>query len=311
MSTSDYVLQEVKGIKKSFDNMVDTDILALKNLPIFKIANTDEYTEIFTSTEGLQGTRKLAELETPDVNSLQDGYSVNFSDDRYGNSITVSSTDRRKFKDSTVKVRNFLERQRNSLVLDINYKLVDSLHGFLNDAVGGATYLCPDGVALLGTHSWNTTGSETWSNLTTSKLTADAVDAAVLFGANFTGADGKLWPQTYNTIVVKTGSENARNGKRLFAEGIAPTQINDINIYEGGSYRMIETPFLTSTNKDFWFMMDLKKHETPLYMGIGQTPALQEPIMEKNLSVTTAVESFWKQGIVDQPFNVYGGDGSA
>lgn len=311
MATSDYVQQEVKGLKKSFDNSVDMSILSMGKIKVFTMNSTNEYTELYTSTEGLSGTRKLGEFETPDSNALQEGFSTNIADDRYGNSIEVSSTDRRKFKDSTVKVREYLTRQRNALLLDIKYTLVENLSDFLNDAVAGAKYLAPDGVALLGTHSWNTDGSDTWNNKTTAKLTQDSVDEAVKFGANFKGGDGKRWVQTYNTVVVKTGSENARNAKRLFAEGITATQINDINIYEGGTYTIIETPFIDEANEDFWFMFDLKKHPSPLYMGIGEAPSMQEPILEKNLAVYSAVEGFWKQGIINQPFNVYGGDGSA
>ena len=37
MASSDYVLQEVKGIKESFSNAVDQDILRMKNIPVSKV----------------------------------------------------------------------------------------------------------------------------------------------------------------------------------------------------------------------------------------------------------------------------------
>ena len=306
-----YVLQETKGIKKSFDNGVSQDILKFMDLPIFSVKTSDEWTEIHTSTEGFSGTRVTGRRETPDVNALGDGFSVSHTPERYTNAFSIDSTDMEKFKDSTTKVKEYLTRQRNAMLLDIKYTMMTSMYAMLNDAVAGATFVCPDTVALLGTHTWNTTGAEGFTNKTTSKLNLAAIDAMVLAGSYLTGGDGKQMPQSYDTIIVAKGSDNAIEAKKLFAQNIVATQYLDTNIYEGGMYKIIETPMISYANRDFWFAMDTSKGESPLAMSINKAPTLAEPILEKNLSVFQAIEGFWKRGIINQPFSIYGGDGTA
>ena len=73
MASQDYLLQDVKGIKESFDNASKIAIMSWSGLPVFNIESTDQFSENFTSTESLGGTRELSENETPDVNNLADG----------------------------------------------------------------------------------------------------------------------------------------------------------------------------------------------------------------------------------------------
>lgn len=307
MSASDHVLHEVKGLKKSFDNMTKLAIMSYAELPIFDVQATPQYTELFTSTESLSGTIALAESETPPTNKLNEGYSVTLTDQRYGNSILITETDQRKIKDGTILVDTYLTRQRNALLRDIRNKFITDLHSVYNDAFAGATYTAPDSVALCGTHSWNTTGASTWDNGVTAALSATAVDAAMAFGGAFTDASGKPMPQTYDTIIVKLGGTASREAKKLFAHGIKPTAVNDVNIYEG-EFRIVETPYLTSTTA--WFMMDTKQMDAPVYSGIGKMPSMREPQVLENESIRTNVTGYWKLGINNMPINLYGSDGT-
>lgn len=308
MATNDYIKQDIKGIKESFDNSTRISIMSYAAVPAFTIEETDQFSEIFTSTEGLSGTRALTELETPDTNRLQDGYSITLSDVRYGNSILVTETDKRKMKDGSVKVDTFLIRQRDNLLRDIKNKFVTSIHEIFNDAFTGNSYLAPDGVELCGVHSWNTPGAATWDNSSTAVLSATAVDAAVEFGGAFKDSSGKPMPQSYDTIFVKRGGAASREAKKLFAKDITPRTVNDVNIYEG-EFTIIETPYLTSGTA--WFMMDLKMEGSPAYAGIGDMPQLREPIVQNNEAIRTNATGYWKVGIRNMPFNIYGSDGTA
>ena len=310
MALENYVNQELKGIKKSFDLASRESVLQMSKIPAFKVESTDEFTEIFTSTESLGGSKKLGERETPPVNKLNDGYEVSYSNERFGNSIEVTSMDREKMKDSTTKVDQYLIRQRNALLRDLKNKMAIDLNKFLNDAFDGTYLQAPDGVAIAGTHSWKTSGAATWSNATTSKFTESALNTALEAGSKFTDASGHLMPQLYDTIVVRTHSDNARLAKKLFAKDVTPTQYNDVSIY-AGSMKVIETPWIDYDNRNFWFLMDLKTFESPFYMSFSKAPRMEAPITERNLSIISAVESFWKTGVINMPVNVYCGEGSA
>lgn len=308
MPTGDYLVQDVKGIKKSFDNSAKLSLEQYKALPIFTIETTDEFSEIFTSTEALTGVRELGEQETPDTLKLNDGRSVTITSKRFGGAIEVTSTDRVKMKDSSVKVQKYLTRQRDQLLKNITQVFVVGLHTFLNDAFAGASYLAPDGVALCGAHL-NSSGGAWFTNSATPALASSAIDTAFATGGAFVDPSGNQDPKTWTHIVVKLGSAASRQAKKLFAFGIQPTAISDINIYKG-ELTIIETPYITAANAAFWFLFDLRVDASPLYAGITQSPAMQEPIRQNNGAIRSNVEGFWSQGIVNAPGNVWGSNGT-
>lgn len=306
---SDYILQEVKGIKKSFDNGSKLSLEQFIATPYLSVKNDSEYTDIFTSTEGLGQTKELAEMETPPVLRLQDGRSITLVSKRFGNSINVTEADQVKFGDSTIKVREFLMRQRDRSLRSIHEHMNYSIHRMLNEAFTSTSeFLAPDGVELCGAHSW--ANGDAWTNKATAALSSAAIDAAFEYAGAFVDSAGQPMFQDWDTIVVKKGSAAHNEAVRLFAKDIVPTAVNDINIYEGGMLRVIATPYITTTNKNFWFLFASKLEESPLYMGITKTATLSDPILEKNNSVTTNATAFWKQGINNMPFNVYGSNGT-
>jgi len=309
MNSADYALQAVKGIKESFDNAIQYGIEVYADSRVFNMITTSETFEIFTSTEGLDGSKELAEQETPPSLKLEDGYSVTLTEKRFGGSIVLpEQVYRRDGKDNTLKVEQYLVRQRNQLLKDSKYLWLTRAFLMLNEAFDSTSdYLAPDGVELCGSHTWNSGG--TFTNKATAKLSSAAVDTAMEFGGAFTDPAGKPMPMDYDTIVVKKGSDAEREAIRLFAKGISPVAVADINIYEG-MFTIISTPYITAANKYYWFMMD-SKHESCLYLGIGEMPTLREPIRENNEAIRTNCTGFWKQGINNMPFAIYGSDGTA
>lgn len=314
MTSQDYAVQASKGIKESFDNAAYVRISEYANLPIFKMEQTNEFSEIFTSTESMTGTKKLAELETPPVSKLEDGYSVTLSEDRYGNALVISETMMRQAKDSTTKIDQFLSRQRNQVLVEADHYFITKCFEMLNTAFSTTSaYLAPDGApicAISGTanHTWNTPGSTAWNNGVTASLSSSAIDSAMEYAGAFTDAAGKPMPLNFNTIVVKKGSANERMARKLFAEGISPTAINDINLYQG-EMTIISTPYITSANKAYWFLFDSSK-VSPLYVGVGEYPTLREPIRLENEAVRSNVTAFFKLGVNNQPYSIYGGNGT-
>jgi len=308
MVSADYAVQAVKGIKKSFDNAVQNKLEVYMDNRVIDFYNTSEISEIFTSTEGLNGSKELTELETPPSLKLEDGYSVTLSEKRFGGAVVVpEGTYSRGVGDTSLKVKDFIMRQRNQLMKDNVNLLITNAFAMYNEAFdAGSDYLAPDGVELCGAHTWNS--GETFDNSDTQALDTAAVDAAVEDGADFEDASGKPMPINYDTILVKKGSAAFRTAKKLFAEGITPTAVNDINIYEG-EFIIVATPYITTANKAYWFMLD-SNLDRSVAVGIGQAPMMHAPIIESNQAVRSNVTGFWKQGILNMPFDIRGSNGT-
>jgi len=310
MFTADSAQHQVKGLKESFDNASRATVEMYMNLPAVNMYMSTEATEKYTSTEGLSGTKELGQYETPPTATENEGYAVTADYTRYGNSILLPENIYRvEARDASIKVDTYLERQRNDVLTDVKNKLVTTMHYFFNDAFTGSYVTAPDGNSLCNAaHAWNTSGSSTWDNYATKALDSDAVDDMEEYGGAFTDASGKPMPITFDTIVVKKGSDAARAARRLFAEGITPTAIADINIYEG-AYTIIETPYITSTNKNYWFGLS-SFLDNPLHVKINEIPTMREPQILENEAIRSNVTGFWEVFVANMPFAVYGSDGT-
>lgn len=278
-------------------------------LGFIQFYNTSEVSEIYTSTEGMNGVEELGELTTPPSLALEDGYLVTITEKRFGGAIIVpEKVYRRDGADRTLKVDQFLQRQRNQLLKTNVQKLVTNAHLMLNEAfLSTSVYLAPDAVEVCGAHTWASGG--TFDNSATANFDIDAYDTAWEYAGAFTDPAGKEMPLNWTHIVVKKGSAAHREAIRLFAKEIKPTAVNDVNIYEG-EVTVVETPYITTANKANWFLMDLSTELSPLAVGVGEYPTMRDPIKESNESIRSNCTGFWKQGVINMPFQVYGSDGT-
>lgn len=303
----EFALQAVKGIAKSFDNGMSGKIDQYMDNRMVDMYQTDEVFEIFTSTEGMTGAKKLARREAPPILDLQDGYSVQIQENTFGGAIEVPFEDYKRWQnDSTLKVDAYLMRERDQLMRTNTQLFLEEMFVFLNSAFATTYYAAPDAAALIGTHTWKTPGAATFSNAATALLSSTAIDALETYGGAFALADGKKMPIDFDTIIVKNGSANHREAIKLFAKEIKPTQVADINIYQG-TKTIIATPHLDNAN--YWFARS-SKLENSLKLGIGMKPTLQEPIRQNNEAIRTNCMGVWKQGIVNMPFDWYGSTGT-
>lgn len=307
MTPQEFALQAVKGIAKSFDNGMSNKIDQYMDNRIVDMYNTDEVFEIFTSTEGMTGAKKLARRETPPLLNLQDGYSVQIQENTFGGAIEVPFEDYKRWQnDSTLKVQTYLRRERDQLMKSNTQLFLEEMFLFLNSAFATTYYVAPDAAALIGTHTWKTPGASTFNNSSTRLLSQDAIDDMEEYAGAFELADGKKMPINFDTIIVKTGSDNHREAIKLFAKEIKPTAVGDINIYEG-TKTVIATPHLDDARQ--WFARS-SQLENSLKLGIGLKPSLQEPIRQNNEAIRTNCMGIWKQGIVNMPFDWYGSTGT-
>jgi len=308
-TAADYALQAVKGIKVAFDNAVQNKLQEYKLQNVIKFYDTSEITEIYTSTEGLSGSKELASLETPPTLKLEDGYSVSISEKRFGGAILLPEhVYRRDGRDNTLKVEQYLKSQRNQLLIDNVHLMLTNAFLMLNESFSsGSAYLAPDAVEICGAHSWKSGG--TFTNKGTKALRMEAIDELEEYAGDFTDPAGKPMPLNFSLIVVKKGSEAHREAIRLFAKGITPTAVGDINIYEG-TYTVVATPYITTANKTKWWALDVSRYGSPLAVGVGEYPTLREPIKESNEAIRSNITGFWKQGVINMPFQIFGSDGT-
>lgn len=310
MDSSVYnAIQDVKGIKEVFNDGVRNKLEEYMSLGHLKFYNTSEISEIFTSNEGMDGYKELGELETPPSLRLEVGYKVTLSEHRFGGSFVVpSAVWKRAGNDQSIKVSRYLEEQRNQLMGSAVDKVIVDAHLMYNESfLSTSVYLAPDAVEVCGSHTWSSGG--TFDNAVTEALDETAIDNAEEYAGDFTDPAGKLAARTWTDIVVKRGSAAARTAIKFFAKEIKPTAVNDVNIYQG-QMNVIEVKHITTANKTKWWMLDLSKNPSPLCVGIGQYPMMEEPQRESNNSIRSIVEDFRKQGVVRMPADIYGSTGT-
>ena len=309
MTSADYALQAVKGMKKSYDNACRTRIEGYMEQGYIQFYNTSEVSEIYTSTEGMNGVIELGELTTPPSLALGDGFSVTISEKRFGGALVIpEKVYRREGLDSTYKVDQALKRQRNQLLKTSTQKLMTDAHLMLNEAFDSTSvYLAPDSVEICGSHTWASGG--TFDNAVTDALDIDAYNDAWEYAGAYTDPAGKEDPLNWTQIVNKKGSASHREAIRLFAKEIKPTAVNDINIYEG-ELTVVGTPYITTANKLNWFLYDLSKDASPLAVGIGEYPTMRSPIKENNEAIRSNCTDFRKQGVINMTGQIYGSDGT-
>lgn len=310
MSSNQYPIHALKGIKKSFDNAAQAKIEQYMALPVFNMQTTTEWDEIYTSTEGFSVMKELAETETPSIGKESEGYKIVITPKRYGGAIVITEEDQRRKLDSTVKIDEFLMRQKDDLIKDGIDFFIKDCHKFLNEAFDSTSdLLAPDGAAICGDHTWK--NGNTFTNRVTDAFGEAAMDDANEYAGDFKAADGKSRTLNWKYLIVKKGSANHREAKRLFAmDAIRPTTYNDINIYEG-ELDIVVTPYILPANKNNWLLMDTTEQESPFYVGINKMLSLNEPQVQSDESVRSNVTGFWKSGVINMPYTVYGGEVAA
>ena len=311
MSTiaANYTNLAIKGLQEPFKLALQTNLEQYKANPFIKFYNTNEYSEIFSSLEGMTGFRSLGELETPDVLDLEQGYNITITAGRNGGSLIVSEDTMVKAGDDTTKIDRYLMEQRNQLLKTASKAIMDDAFYAYNHAFDTASTInAPDGLELCATHVYNS--GATFVNETTGALSETTIDAAWEYAGAFTDPEGKEDPLNWTAIMVKKGSAAAKKAIQMFASNINPTAVDDINIY-AGMLKVVETPFISTANKANWFLIDENYHAlgSPVVCGMVQIPTFKDPITLENESIRSNVTGYWKTGIVRVPQNIFGSTG--
>ena len=305
--SADYAIQAVKGIKEDFDNAARESLDMYKDNQIFDFYSTDEVFEIYTSTESMSGVKELANSETPPILNLEEGYTVQIAEKRFGGAIVLDEpTYRRNKIDSTMKVDSYLAKKSAGLLRANMKYFLDECFLMLNDGFTGTYYKAPDAAAIFATHTWKTGG--TFANNSTAVLSETAMDNSWEYAGAFKDAAGIENPLNWTHIIVKKGSANERIARKLFAESISPVAVGDINLYQG-TLTIVATPFISTANKNCWYLRDAS-YDNSLKVGVGEYPTMREPLRLENEAVRTNVTGFFKLGNINMPFDWFASNGT-
>lgn len=123
-------------------------------------------------------------------------------------------------------------------------------------------------------------------------------------------------PMTFgvNTIICKKGGSASREFLKILGYNNGqyhPTTIGAVNIYEGMSYKVIETPFITSDTAYFFSsdFMDIGENvRNPIICGFTTRPDVNEDFTRdpRNGNKFTMVTACYKDGISYLPVGMYG-----
>ncbi len=303
-----------KNISETMDNQAYQPELFAGVRKVFDVANTDEYTETFHSTEGFSGVEYFEENEDLNKGNLDKGYKVAFEAREFGVSIEVSKKARLQAKDNTLRVAEIVAKQKKGALYSLNDFV--SVHTFrmLNEAFGSLDIKAPDGENLISANHVFKSSTEGFDNLLpAAAISATIVDDVLERAANIVDSTGKAMPVQLDRIFVRKGSPASVAARKLFGmygEQYKPVSIGDINIYMG-EFMIIETPYITSRTA-YYFMGDMMNgEENPLFMHFVEAPQIQGAArVRDNLAWAWDYSGSFKFGCRNLPFNLFGSQGA-
>lgn len=307
-----------KSIVESFDQQSKDAIRNSAMNMILDISDTTEYTESFNATEAMDLPGYIDESENLKLSATGKGYKVTFDSAEFAHKIKITYPSRLKAKDSTEKLLEVINREKNNAIITMQIFLETETHKLLNEAFSSTNYLAPDGLSICNdAHVWNSTGTTFDNKLSAgTALSNTVVDAVEAYAGAFKDAQGNPMPLKFNKIVVKKGGAAATAAKRLFgvpnAQGqYSPTSVGAIDIYNG-FYTIIETPYLTSGTA-YFFIADheMLGQSNPLFCNFIERPKIQGAMEEKdNLDWIMKVAGSFKFGCRSLPFTILGDPGA-
>ena len=279
-----------KNVRISFDQGFSARLMDSHYNKIFAVADTNEVVEKFNSTESMKLPKYVNESDILPVTKLEKGYLSYFTAAGFGDRIIVSKEARLYAKDDTLVLQQLLDRERVKTLDAFDWFIETETHKILNYGfVVTPGFTAPDGASLISAnHIRNSTGT-TWSNLLAgAALDVTAVRLLEKAAGKFTDAQGNVIPLRPDTCIVKRGSTASFQAKQLFGINMgqySPTTLGNVNIFQGASYTLIETPFIWPLLNGGWvdcadtvyFFADSRflGQENPCFVHFVQRPRLE------------------------------------
>lgn len=275
---------------------------------LFNVSDSNDYSKGYTSIEGGTGVDYFGEANNlADVDNAEGYKSVGVAAE-FGGKVSITKKETLNEKDETTLFNKITNTKVPVLMSDAYNFVEEEAMKLLN--LGFTTALAPDGVAIFGSHTWKSTGAAfvNYSTGTTAAGESALAELEKYCGA-FTDANGKPIPMRMRTLVVKQGSSASKAFRQVLASSadMQAGTIGNVNVYNNGTYTLIETPFITSDTA--WFAFDSSKENT-LYVEFIQRIMLEERQTRENLTQVYPATGSFRYGAFIMPTNWYGSTGA-
>lgn len=300
---------------------------AEKNSVIPMIADTTSstsYVEKIISVEDSIPAEFVPEGSVVPEQKLDQGYVVWLDPQKSTQKINVTIEAMKKASmssDFDTSVMEIVDMQvRSAIAKTYNLREKTALLPYAN---GFTTATTPDGELFFSaTHKYKTGGQ--FSNL----VSAGALDLAKIAEAEklagfMTAPNGDPLSLNLKSILVKKGSDAHTAARKIFLPNgmqYKPVSIGDVDLYIGGSYTIIATPFLPSTfgnnGNGYAFLADfssiLSEYKSPVKCATLEAPNLvgsyqRDPSTANFYSFTNGI---FRTGIKGLPIGIIGGVGA-
>lgn len=316
-----------EGIVDSFNLM---GIEAMKkpiSSKICDVYDTTDYSEDFTSDEGIDEVQELTEDGEIKEATLGEGYKITAISREFAQGLKISKKVKLRMKDkSTQFFENFMAKKELKLINSHLNKVEEIAHVLLNDGFGDAItpQLAPDASPIFGLHTFKSTG-RTFNNQigslaigstsfpgTGNVLSDTSWKLIQKYGGAFTDANGFRQTVDFKTVVVKKGSTQSFRARSLFGIGkrTAPQTPGDVNIFEVDGVQIIESPWVENERAESWFAYD--QHfdlENPLAVKFISRPSMDPMIPKDNGSSFFPTFSSFEAFCRNLPMNWVGYNG--
>lgn len=308
MAIRDITNHTDEKIKKSFDNMYklseDNDILDT----FMEVWTSTDYSKGYTSTEWVEGAEFFDETWALQKANLPEGYKVVAESQEYGRYMETTKKEMLNTKDEDTLFSNYENKKIPALISSLHYLRRKSafalLNGWLKNTWDSGVKLAPDSKPIFGEHKFKSS-SVTFNNKTNLKAGEKALDFLEEYAGNLVDSQGKPLPCDFNLIIVKKGSEAARNFRKVLQkEGMKATKIADVNIYNDWKYTVMETQYIENGNH--WFAFDTSK-DRPFVLDDIQKPTLDPKEFDnKNQKLTHSATGSMRIVCANLPFYAIG-----
>jgi len=277
---------------------------------MFNVSNSNDYSKGYTSTEGGDEVAYFNEDENLKDIKNEEGYEVVSTSEEFGWKITISKKEKLNAKDETTLFNKIVDEKVPLLMNRMRMFIERQGVKLLNDGFAGAEFLAPDGNAIFAAHTWKSTGA-TFTNKHASNIVAGeaALTALEAYSGDFKDANWLEFPINLNTLWVKKGWSASVSFRKTLAgdNKLTATTIGDVNIYNNGTYTLIETPYMTSSTA--WFAQD-RGQDNSFVMDFIQDPMLEDRITRENLTDVFPSSASFRFVNAVLPIDWYGSDGS-
>ena len=312
MSINNFPTHLDEKVKESFLQYANAWMVEMAVSRLFKVSDSNDYSRGYTTIEGWDEVGYFNEQEELKQIGVEEGYNTVGTSAEFGWKVVITKKERLNAKDETTLFNKVVDEKIPLATSRMMAFIERQGHQLFNDWFTWATHLSPDGNQIFGSHTWKSTGA-TFDNGVTAVFSETALNALEAYGWAFTDAFGIEMPLTFSTLVAKTGGSASVAIKKQLEQNmgvtlqmIANTTAN-VNIYKGGRYNLIETPYITSGTA--WFA-HANNVENSFIMDFIQRPMMEEKITRENLDYVYPTSASFRFGNYLLPVDWYGSDGT-